>query len=108
MTRIQISQDSSGRIIAFFPYKSLVFSKVKTIEDHRRRLADKPWSLLTTPILAPVGEGRGEEVGIGLSLKFNVSSKTTGIFTRVSTKNLGKIRSPIDNLNLEGSEIHKT
>ena len=34
-------------------------------------------------------------------------SKTTEIYTHVSTKSLGKIRSPLDNLNLEGGEIDK-
>ncbi len=36
MTRIQISRDPSGRIIASFLSKPLVFSKGKTIEDCRR------------------------------------------------------------------------
>jgi hypothetical protein len=36
----------------------------------------------------------------GLSPKFNASSKTTEINTHVSTKNIGKIKSPLDNLNL--------
>jgi len=37
----------------------------------------------------------------------HASSKTTGIYTHVSTKSLGKIRSPLDNLNLEGGDIDK-
>jgi site-specific recombinase XerD len=35
----------------------------------------------------------------------HASSKTTEIYTHVSTKSLGKIRSPLDNLNLEGGDI---
>ena len=31
----------------------------------------------------------------------------TEIYTHVSTKSLGKIRSPLDNLNLEGGDIDK-
>ena len=37
----------------------------------------------------------------------HAGSKTTEIYTHVSTKSLGKIRSPLDNLNLEGGEIEK-
>ena len=37
----------------------------------------------------------------GLSPKFNASSKTTEIYTHVSTKSIGKIKSPLDNLNLK-------
>jgi len=55
MARIQISNDSSGRIIVSFPY--------------------------------------------------DPSIVTTEIYTHVSTKSLGKIRSPLDNINLEGGEI---
>jgi integrase/recombinase XerD len=37
----------------------------------------------------------------------HTSSKTTEIYTHVSTKSLGKIRSPLDNLNLGGGDIGK-
>jgi site-specific recombinase XerD len=37
----------------------------------------------------------------------HTSSKTTEIYTHVSTKSLGKIRSPLDNLALEGGDIDK-
>ena len=32
------------------------------------------------------------------------SSKTTEIYTHVSTRSFGKIRSPLDNLNFEGGD----
>ncbi len=51
MTRIQISNDSTGRIIVFFPYDPLLVA--------------------------------------------------TEIYTHVSTKSIGKIKSPLDNLNLK-------
>ena len=57
MARIQISNDSSGRIIVSFPYDPLLGA--------------------------------------------------TEIYTHVSTKSLGKIRSPLDNINLEGGDIGK-
>lgn len=34
-------------------------------------------------------------------------SKTTEIYTHVSTRSLGKIRSPLDHLNLEGGESNE-
>jgi integrase len=34
-------------------------------------------------------------------------NKTTEIYTHVSTNSLGKIRSPLDNLTLEGGNIDK-
>ena len=37
----------------------------------------------------------------------HASSKTTEIYTHVSIRSLGKIRSPLDNLNLEGGDIEK-
>jgi hypothetical protein len=57
MARIQISNDSSGRIIVSFPYDPLLVA--------------------------------------------------TEIYTHGSTKSLGKIRSPLDNINLEGGDIGK-
>jgi len=57
MARIQISNDSSGRIIVSFPYD---------------------------PLLGAIE-----------------------IYIHVSTKSLGKIRSPLDNINLEGGNIGK-
>jgi len=57
MARIQISNDSPGRIIVSFPYDPLLVA--------------------------------------------------TEIYTHVSTKSLGKIRSPLDNINLEGGDIGK-
>jgi hypothetical protein len=55
------------------------------------------------PVPSPsMGEGEGgvKKLESGLSPKFNASSKTTEIYTQVSTKNIGKIKSPFDNLNL--------
>lgn len=44
MARIQISNDSSGRIIASFPYDPLLVSKVKTIDGRKWHPAEKHWS----------------------------------------------------------------
>lgn len=37
----------------------------------------------------------------------HASSKTTEIYTHVSTKSLGRIRSPLDNLDLEGGDNNR-
>ncbi len=44
MARIQISNDSSGRIIVSFPYDPLLVSKVKAIAGRRWHPAEKHWS----------------------------------------------------------------
>jgi hypothetical protein len=44
MARIQISNDSSGRIIVSFPYDPLFVAKVKTIDGRRWHPVDKHWS----------------------------------------------------------------
>jgi hypothetical protein len=48
-----------------------------------------------------------KKLELGLAPKFNASSKTTEIYTHVSTKSTGEIRSPMENLNLEGGDIEK-
>ena len=59
------------------------------------------------------GEGRGEgyifeDLEPSVDLKYiqellaHASSKTTEIYTYVRTKSIGKIKSPLDNLNLKG------
>jgi hypothetical protein len=44
MARIQISNDSSGRIIVSFPYDPLLVEKVKSIDGRRWHPAEKHWS----------------------------------------------------------------
>ena len=60
--------------------------------------------LQTTHPYPPHRWGRGREgvkkLESGLSPKLNASSKTTESYTHVSTKSIGKIKSPLDNLNL--------
>ena len=59
MARIQISHDSSGRIIVSFPYDPLLISTVKTIAGLRWHPAEKHWSFQTLPTLPIDGGGRG-------------------------------------------------
>jgi len=104
MARIQIANDPSGRIIVSFPYDALLVAKVKTIEGRRWHPEEKHWSFLTAPN-PPHRWGREREevkkLESGLSAKFNASSKTTEIYTHVSTQGKGKIKSPLDSLNLK-------
>jgi len=74
MARIQISNDSPGRIIVSFPYDSLLVSKVKTIEGRRWHPAEKHWSFpkldgMSDKILKVF---RDEDVQIDPSLKGTV------------------------------------
>ena len=76
MARIQVSKDSSGRIIVSFPYDPLLISQVKTIEGRKWHPAEKCWSLpnndgILEKILKVFGD---EEVKIDPTLK-TVTSK---------------------------------
>ena len=110
MARIKISNDPSGRITVSFPYDPLLVEKIKSIDGRRWDPAEKHWSFPNAPY-PPHRWGRERDgvkkLALGLSPKFNASSKTTEIYTHVSRKSLGKIRSPLDNLDLEGGEIEK-
>jgi len=61
-----------------------------------------------TPPTLPIDGGREREgvkkLELGLFPKFNANSKTTEIYTPVSTKSIRKIKSPLDNLNLKGGD----
>ncbi len=86
-----------------FPYGLVLVSKVKTIEGRRWHPEEKHWSFPNAPY-SPHRWGREREgvkkLESGLSPKFNASSKTTEIYAHVTTKSLGKLRSPLDNFNL--------
>ena len=94
----------------FFSLQPSPFLKVKPIEGHRWHPVEKRWSFPNSPY-PPHRWGREKEgvkkLESRLSSKFNASSKTTEIYTHVSTKNLGEIRSPLDNLDWERGEIDK-
>jgi hypothetical protein len=80
MARIQISNDPSGRIIVSFPYAPLLVSKVKTIEGRRVKLEN------------------GIDLRYIQELLGHKSSKTTEIYTHVSSRDLMKIKSPLDQI----------
>jgi hypothetical protein len=78
MARVQVSNDPSGHIIVSFPYDPLLVEKVKSIDGHRWHPAEKHWSF-------PNKNGALEKI-------FGI---------HVSTQSIGKIRSPLDSLNLK-------
>jgi len=66
MGKILISNDLSGHIIVSFPYDSILFSKIKTIDGGRWHPAERHWSfqhLLPSPLMGE-GKGGGEEIRI--------------------------------------------
>ena len=79
---IVLGKDASSRITVSFQYDPQAPSLVKRGEG---RFSDKKLSFL---------------IFIQEQLGHN-HSKTTKIYTHVSTKSLGKIRSPLDSLNLK-------
>jgi hypothetical protein len=70
MARIRVSKDPSGHIIVSFPYDPLLIAAAKTIPSHKWHPVEK------------------------------YCSKTTEIYIHVSTRNISRIRSPLDNLDL--------
>ena len=81
MARIQVSNDSSGRIIVSFPYDPLLLSKVKTIDGRRWHPAEKHWSFRNIPS-PPYRWGRVRvgvqklELGLPRSFKLMQATKT--------------------------------
>jgi len=79
--------------VVSFPYDPSIITKIKTLEGRRWHPVEKHW--------------RFRKLDDMLELLDHTDSRKTEIYTHVSTKSLGKIRSPLDNLNLEGGDIDK-
>jgi hypothetical protein len=80
---VTASKDSSGSIAVTFPYDPQLVEKVRTIEGRR-------WH--SFPLVIVRGEAPKQSQGY--------YSKTTEIYTHVNIKSLGRIKSPLDSINL--------
>ena len=125
---VTVSKDDSGMITVIFQYDPLRVEKVRTINGRKWNNDKKYWSFPNTDgTLEKILEHACEKVGIikdisvhsfrhsfathllesGTDLHYiqellgHQSSKTTEIYTHVSTKSIGKIRSPPDGLKLK-------
>jgi hypothetical protein len=96
-----VSKDISGRsestrneITVFFPYDPQLVAKVKTIEGRK-------WHL-SLPIMAIRLRRRSNpNLRYIQEILGHKNSKTTEIHTQMGTKSIGKIKSPLDCLNLK-------
>jgi len=105
MGRIQVSKDLSGRIIVSSPYDPLLVEKVKSIDGRRWHSIEKHWSFPQHLYPHPLRE-RVRVRGIiskiwRRDLLGYAHSKTTEIYTHVSTQSIGKIKSPLGSSNLK-------
>jgi hypothetical protein len=103
MVRVFAVNDPSDHIFVSFPYHPLFVAKLKAIDGRRWHPAEKHWSFPNAPN-PPHRWGREREgvkkLESGVSPKLNASRKTTEIYTHVS-QSIGKIKSPLDSLNLK-------
>jgi len=80
MALIHISKDPFGQIAVPFPHNPLLVAKAKTIPGHCRHPTEKSWRFQNTD---------------------KALERIPEIDTHVSTRNINRIRSPLDNLDLK-------
>lgn len=111
---IEILKFSENKNSISFSYSPEYVQKIKTINGYRWHPEGKCWDFPNTngtmEKILKVFEGNSFTTHLlesGTDLRYiqellgHKNSKTTEIFTHVSFKNLGKIKSPLDTLNLK-------
>ncbi len=121
---MNIDKDDSGKMYVTFPYYPQLVAKVKTIKGRKWYKDRRYWSFPNTNVTLEMMPKafEAEEIYIDPILQAKkVSSPIAGdgykfedlhreyisrIYTQVNTKDIGRIKSPLDSLNLkEGGDI---
>jgi len=98
---VKIELGRNNKIIIRIPYNQDLIDKVKSIPKRKWNPKGKYWEVAYDECLIPILEN-GIDLRYIQELLGHKSSKTTEIYTHVSTKNIGAIKSPLDSLLAEG------
>lgn len=110
MKKIEIKKGLDDSINVSFSYNPSYIAKIKTISGDRMHPQEKYWSF---PIYTLRHSFATHLFESGTDLRYiqeilcHNNSKTTEIYTRVSTKIHSKIKNPLDNLKLNDVGVNE-